>query len=94
MLRALLVYTAARVAIFAALLALLWTLGLGSFPGILFALLLSMPVAYFLLGRQRENLTRALLERRSARAALRERMRGDQPAASDRESDREQDPEH
>lgn len=89
MLKAALVYTAARIAIFAVLLALLWAANLGSFPGIMFALLLSMPAAYFLLGRQREALTVAVTERREARAALRDRLRGD----SDRESDREQDAE-
>lgn len=89
MLKAVLIYTAARIAIFAVLLAVLWALGLGSFPGILFALLLSMPAAYFLLGRQRADLVTAVDERRAARDAVRARLRGD----SDSESDREQDPE-
>jgi len=89
LLKAVLIYTAARIAIFAVLLAVLWALGLGSFPGILFALLLSMPAAYFLLGRQRADLVTAVDERRAARDAVRARLRGD----SDSESDREQDPE-
>lgn len=75
--------------------ALLWAFKLGSFPGILFALLLSMPAAYFLLGRQREQLVQAMNERREEKAAVRRRLRGDQEQsrASDRESDREQESE-
>ncbi|MDQ3732804.1 MAG: DUF4229 domain-containing protein [Actinomycetota bacterium] len=87
MVKAALVYTAARLAIFAVLLAVLWALGLGSFPGILFALLLSTPVAYFLLGKQRGALVSAIAQRRQVRADLRARLRG----SSDREPDREQD---
>jgi hypothetical protein len=88
-LKAVVVYTACRIAIFAVLLALLWAANLGSYPGILFALLLSMPASYFLLGKQRAALTTAINERREARAAVRARLRG----GSDGESDREQDPE-
>jgi len=88
MFRPALIYTAGRIAIFAVLLALLWALDLGSYPGILFALLLSMPASYFLLARQRADLTRAVNHRRAARANLRARLRG----RSDSESDREQDP--
>lgn len=87
MLKAVLIYTGARIAIFAVLLAVLWALGLGSFPGILFALLLSMPAAYFLLAKQRAALVTAVAERRQARDAVRVRLRG----SSDSESDREQD---
>jgi len=90
-LRAVLVYTAGRIAIFAVLLALLWAADLGSYPGILFALLLSMPASYFLLGKQREALTTAINQRREARAALRARLRGRSDSESDSESDREQD---
>lgn len=89
MLKAALIYTGARLAIFAVLLALLWALGLGSFPGILFALLLSTPASYFLLGKQRGALVGAIAQRRQARADLRARLRG----PSDRESDSEQDAE-
>lgn len=90
MVKAALVYTAARIAIFAVLLALLWALGLGSFPGMLFALLLSMPASYFLLGKQREQLAVAVTERREARSALRARLRGTSDSESDREQDTEQ----
>lgn len=91
MLRAALIYTAGRVVIFAVLLALLWAADLGSFPGILFALLLSMPAAYFLLGKQRADLAAAMIERREARAKLRERLRGTSDGTSDGKADREQD---
>src|SRR3712207_8642969 len=40
----LLIYTVGRLAIAAALVLVLWLAGLGSFPGLLFGLLLSMPV--------------------------------------------------
>lgn len=91
MVKALLVYTAARIAIFAVLLALFWAVGLGSFPGIVFALLLSIPVSYFLLGKQRSDLTAAVIERQRAKTQLRARLRGDSDADTDA-LDREQDP--
>lgn len=91
MARALLIYTAARIAIFAVLLALLWALGLGSFPGILFALLLSMPASFFLLGKQRADLTAAVVKRQRAKTGLRARLRGDSDSDDDT-SDHEQDP--
>lgn len=92
MFRAALIYTAGRVAIFAVLLALLWAADLGSYPGILFALLLSMPAAYFLLGKQRADLTAAITERRVARRKVRTRLRGASDGeASNCQADREQD---
>lgn len=90
MVKAALVYSAARIVIFAVLLALLWALGLGIFPGMLFALLLSVPAAYFLLAKQREQLAVAVTERREARSALRARLRGESDGESDREQDAEQ----
>ncbi|MGI8721090.1 MAG: DUF4229 domain-containing protein [Geodermatophilaceae bacterium] len=89
MFRAVAVYTIGRIAIFAVLLALLWAADLGSFSSILFALLLSMPAAYFLLSRQREDLAAAVIERRAARAKVRDRLQG-ADGASDGEPDREQ----
>ena len=60
---------------------LLWLVGLGSFPGLLFGLLLSMPVSYVLLRRSRERLTEAFaarsLARRAAKEDLRTRLSGD-----------------
>ncbi|MBA3339971.1 MAG: DUF4229 domain-containing protein [Geodermatophilaceae bacterium] len=91
MLKAVLVYTAARIAIFAALLALLWAANLGSFPGILFALLLSMPASFFLLGKQRADLTAAVVERQRAKTALRARLRGDSDPGGGEPVDRKQD---
>ncbi len=90
MLRAALIYTAARITIVAVLLALLWALDLGSYPGILFALLLSMPAAYVLLGKQRADLTEAMVKRREARNAVRARLRGNSDGQTDREQDTEQ----
>ena len=93
MVRAALVYTAGRIAIFGVLLALLWAGNLGSYPGILFALLLSMPASYFLLGKQRADLAAARIERREARARLLGRLRGssDGSDGSDGKADRQQD---
>ncbi len=90
MLKAALIYTAARIAIFAVLLALLWALDLGSYPGILFALLLSMPAAFFLLVKQRADLAEAMLKRREARNAVRARMRGNSDGQTDREQHTEE----
>ena len=73
---ALLLYTLARLAVVAALVALLWVLGLPGIPGFLFALLLAMPMSYFLLRPLRERLTTALVARSDAKQALRARLRG------------------
>ena len=71
----LLLYTLGRLAVAAALIALLWVAGLGSFPGLLFGLLLSMPVAYLLLRPVRDRLTEALAARSTARKAAKEELR-------------------
>ncbi|MGY1721667.1 DUF4229 domain-containing protein [Blastococcus sp. SYSU DS0533] len=71
----LMVYTVGRFAIAAALVLVLWWAGLGSFPGLLFGLLLSMPVSYVLLRPSRERLTEALAARSIARRAAREDLR-------------------
>ena len=71
----LLLYTLARLAIAAGLVALLWLAGLGSFAGLLFGVLLSMPVAYLLLRPVRDRLTAALAARNAARRAQREDLR-------------------
>jgi hypothetical protein len=80
----LVIYTVGRLAITAALILLLWLAGLGSFPGLLFGLLLSMPVSYVLLRRSRERLTEAFaarnLARRAAKEDLRTRLSGGGPA--------------
>ena len=77
----LVIYTVGRFGIAALLVLLLWLVGLGSFPGLLFGLLLSMPVSYVLLRRSRERLTEAFaarsLARRAAQEDLRTRLSGD-----------------
>jgi ABC-type transport system involved in cytochrome bd biosynthesis fused ATPase/permease subunit len=72
------VYTAARLAIFVVLAAVLWLLGLRGLLVFALAVLLSMPVSYLLLGRQLAGVTRALEQRREYRAQLRARLRGEQ----------------
>ena len=71
----LLVYTVGRLSIAAALVLILWLVGLGSFPGLLFGLLLSMPVSYLLLRPSRDRLTEALAARSYARRAAKEDLR-------------------
>ena len=68
-------YTVGRIAIFAALTLLLWLLGLDKWSGLLFGLLLSMPVSYFLLRPSRERLTEGLAARSIARRAAKEDLR-------------------
>jgi hypothetical protein len=71
----LLIYTVGRMAIFAALTMVLWLLGLDLWSGLLFGLLLSMPVSYFLLRPSRDRLTEALAARSVARRAAKEELR-------------------
>ena len=71
----LLIYVIGRFAIAAALVLVLWWAGLGSFPGMLFGLLLSMPVSYVLLRPSRDRLTEALAARAVARRAAKEDLR-------------------
>jgi Protein of unknown function (DUF4229) len=71
----LLLYTLGRLVIAVALIALIWFAGLGSFPALLFGLLLSMPVAYVALRPVRDRLTEALAARSVARRAAKEDLR-------------------
>ena len=77
----LLMYTVGRLGIAAALVLLLWWLGLDMWSGALFGLLLSMPVSYLLLRPSRDRLTEALaarsVARRQAKAARESRLAGD-----------------
>lgn len=77
------IYTVGRLAIAAALILLLWGLGLDFWSGALFGLLLSMPASYFLLRPSRERLTEALaargVARQQARAAREARLSGEGP---------------
>jgi hypothetical protein len=76
----LLIYTVGRLAIAAALVLVLWLVGLDFWSGLLFGLLLSMPVSYLLLRPSRERLSEGLAARSIARKAakddLRTRLRG------------------
>jgi hypothetical protein len=81
----LLMYTVGRLGIFALLTLLLWWAGLDLWSGLLFGLLLSMPASYLLLRPSRERLNEGLaarrLSRQAAKAELRGRLSGDDPAA-------------
>jgi MFS superfamily sulfate permease-like transporter len=78
----LVLHTVGRLAIFALLTVVLWVVGLDFWSGLLFGLLLSMPVAYLLLRRSRERLSEALVvrheERKREKAELRARLSGDE----------------
>jgi hypothetical protein len=71
----LVIYTVGRIGIFAALSMVLWMLGMDQWSGLLFGLLLSMPVSYLLLRPSRERLTEALAARTVARRAAKEDFR-------------------
>ena len=79
----LLAYTLGRLVIAAALIGLLWAVGLGGYPALLFGALLSMPVAYFVLQPVRDRFTEALaarsVARRAAKEELRDRLSGPAP---------------
>jgi hypothetical protein len=72
----LLLHTTGRLGIFALLTLVLWWAGLDFFSGMLFGLLLSMPVAYLALRPSRERLSEALVARSMARRAEKEQFRG------------------
>lgn len=78
----LLLYTAGRILIAVVLVLVMWVAGLGSYAGLLFGVLLSMPVAYFSLRPMRERLNEAIVawqaERARTRAELRARLSGDE----------------
>ena len=68
-------YTVGRLGILALLTLVLWMAGLDFYSGLLFGLLLSLPVAYVLLRPSRERLTEALAARSVARRAAKEDLR-------------------
>ena len=70
-----LAYTLGRVVVAAALVGLLWAVGLGGYPALLFGALLSMPVAYFVLQSVRDRFTAALAARSASRRAAKEELR-------------------
>ncbi|SFD86997.1 DUF4229 domain-containing protein [Blastococcus tunisiensis] len=71
----LLIYTVGRLGIAAALVLLLWLVGLDFWTGLLFGLLLSMPASYFLLRPSRERLNEGLVARSTMRRAAKEDLR-------------------
>ncbi len=71
----LVMYTAGRLGIFALLTLVLWMVGLDFWSGLLFGLLLSMPVSYFALRFARERLNEALAARSVARRTAKEELR-------------------
>jgi hypothetical protein len=79
------IYTAGRVLVFAVLAGLLWLVGLRGFLLVIAALVLSVPVSYFLLARQRDALAadveRKVTNRQSRREDLRSQLRGDDEPA-------------
>ena len=78
----LLLYTAGRLLIAVVLVSVLWVAGLGSYAGLLFGILLSMPVAYLALRPVRERLNEAIVayqdQRRRTNEDLRARLSGDE----------------
>ncbi len=71
----LVMYTVGRLGIFALLTLVLWMVGLDFWSGLLFGLLLSLPVSYFALRFARERLTEALAARSVARRTAKEELR-------------------
>jgi hypothetical protein len=71
----LLMYTVGRLGILALLTLVLWMAGLDFWSGLLFGLLLSLPVSYVALRPSRERLTEALAARSVARRAAKEDLR-------------------
>ena len=74
-----LLYTLGRLVIAAVLIALLWVLGLPGIPGMLFGVLLALPVSFVVLRPVRDRLTAALVARAEEKEALRARLRGTEP---------------
>jgi hypothetical protein len=77
----LVIYTVGRLGILALLTLILWMLGLDFFSGLLFGMLLSLPVSYVALRASRDRLTEALaarsITRRAAKENLRSRLSGE-----------------
>ena len=71
----LVMYTTGRLGIFVLLTLILWWTGLDFWSGLLFGLLLSMPVSYFALRPSRERLNEGLAARNVARKQAKEDLR-------------------
>jgi C4-dicarboxylate-specific signal transduction histidine kinase len=74
-------YTAGRVALFFAVAAVLYLVGFRTFALVLLALVISMPLSYVVLRRQREafaeQVERRVERRRAEKEKLRAALRGD-----------------
>jgi Flp pilus assembly protein TadB len=79
--KAFLTYSVARLAVFAVVATVLYFVGLRSFLLVAVALLISLPLSYFALRRQREALAAAVEHRvegrRQRRTEIRDQLRGD-----------------
>jgi C4-dicarboxylate-specific signal transduction histidine kinase len=77
-------YTAGRVALFFVVAALLYLVGFRTFALVLLALVISMPLSYVVLRRQREafadQVERRVERRRAEKEKLRAALRGDDAA--------------
>lgn len=78
------VYSLARVGVFLAVAAVLYPLGFRSWALTLVALLLSMPLSYVLLRRQRLAFAASVADRLERRAELRRRMSTETDGHDDR----------
>jgi hypothetical protein len=79
--KAFLTYSVARLAVFAVVATVLYFVGLRSFLLVAVALLISLPLSYVVLRRQREALAAAVEHRvdgrRQRRSEIRDQLRGD-----------------
>jgi hypothetical protein len=71
----LLLYTGARLGIAAVLVLVLWIAGLGSYAGLLFGILLALPVSYLVLRPVRERVNVALVARHERKRREKEDLR-------------------
>ncbi|MFC3689936.1 DUF4229 domain-containing protein [Aquipuribacter hungaricus] len=78
------VYSALRVGLFLAVLLVLRVLGVGGVLSLVVAVVLAMLLSFLVLRRQRDAVTRALMERRQARGTTRPRRRSLRDSVRDR----------
>jgi hypothetical protein len=70
-------YTAGRLALFLVVAALLYAIGFRTFALVLLALVISMPLSYLVLRRQREAFAAQVAQRVEHRRAEKEKLRAD-----------------
>lgn len=92
--RAVLAYTAARLALFAVVGGVLYVIGLRRFALVIVALIVTMPLSYVLLRTQRTALTAQLETRVQRRRDVRARLRGTDDAGPDRAGPDRTGPDH